>query len=79
MAMARVENFPDTTGCKHSGIGLVTPPARRTGNVEVGYCPDCRFEIAFILDKDGTRTGETRIVQIAEVNEESQSPPTKAS
>jgi hypothetical protein len=78
MPTARIENFPDTTGCKHSSVGLTSPTPRKTGNVEVGYCLDCKCEIAFILDQSGKRTGETRIVQIKEINEENQSPPLSA-
>lgn len=69
MARAIIEDFPDTTGCAHSGVGLSSPSPRRIGNVEFGFCVECRCQIAFILDESGKPTGERRIVQYKEVRE----------
>jgi len=72
MPGAIIETFPDRTGCAHSAVGLSSPSPRKVGNFEVGYCLDCKCEIAFTL-QSGNRTGETRIVQIREVSEEDRS------
>jgi hypothetical protein len=69
MTVARIKQYPDSSGCDHRGVGL-SSPTRRTGNFEVGYCSDCKFSIGFRLDKNGARTGETQIIQIEEVIEE---------
>jgi len=69
MTMATIKQYPDSSGCNHGGVGS-SSPTRRTGNFEVGYCPDCKFTIGFRLDKIGARTGETQIIQIEEVIDE---------
>jgi hypothetical protein len=61
MPQGIIKRFPDTSGCNHVNIAV------RRGDVhfEYGYCPDCKFAIAFRLDKDGKRTGDAEIVELA--------------
>jgi hypothetical protein len=66
MSTASLKQLPDTTGCSHAGIGLDTPAPRRVGNFELGYCLQCKQEIAFCLDGTGQRTGKTLIVKLEE-------------
>jgi hypothetical protein len=66
MSTASLKQLPDTTGCSHAGVGLDTPCPRKVGNFELGYCLQCKQEIAFRLDSAGKRTGETLIVKLEE-------------
>lgn len=56
-----IKQSPDISGCSHSGLD---GPIRRVANWDVGYCLDCKFNIAFRLDESGKRTGETQIVEL---------------
>ena len=60
--IANPKRFPDTSGCTHADVRLET--SRVVKNIEFGYCPTCKLEIAFHLDDSGKRTGETEIVEI---------------
>jgi hypothetical protein len=63
MTHAIIKRFPDTSGCNHGPAA-----ARRAGvDMELAFCPDCKFSIAFHLDKDGKRTGLIEIVELEEL------------
>ncbi len=66
MTEAIIKQHPDTTNCAHKAFGL-EGGSGRMGNFDVGYCSDCKFTIAFRLGQSGSRTGETHIVEIKEV------------
>jgi hypothetical protein len=72
MTHAIIKRFADTTNCAHKGFGLIGGSGRM-GNFEVGHCSDCNLTVAFRLNQSGSRTGETQIVQIEEVRDNSSS------
>lgn len=48
----------DDTGCDHFFDG----PTRTENGWEMGLCSVCKNQVAFKLDRQGQRTGETRLI-----------------
>jgi hypothetical protein len=46
----------DSSGCSHE---FLSGPQRRIDDKLVGYCDDCRCEVAVQLDKADERTGKS--------------------
>lgn len=72
MTEATITQLPDKSNCVHRSVGLDSP-VRRVNGSEVGFCSDCGHQVAFRLDAQGKRTGETQILAVT--TQRSNAPP----
>ncbi|HZL65963.1 MAG TPA: hypothetical protein VFC29_01390 [Candidatus Limnocylindrales bacterium] len=51
---------PDNTGCEHK---VIVGPKRRGENLDYGHCTNCKREVALELDKNGSHTGRSWLIE----------------